>query len=202
MTSDSDDSRRVYDAWAADYETDVKEWGYDMPNRVATLLAKHTASAEMTSIWDAGCGDGLSGVELRKHFPKQSILGSDLSAEMLKVAKGRGCYTSLKHFDLNKYPYALEDAAFDAITCVGTLTYVEPGILQEFCRIVKPGGLVCYTNRSDRLQKFEVEEARLEKESCWRLIEKLGPLPYLPNHTDYAEKVQVYVYAYQSTKGS
>jgi ubiquinone/menaquinone biosynthesis C-methylase UbiE len=213
MTTNVDECRQVYDNWANNYEKDVNEWGYNMPDEVASLLNKHLSTDKQDrdlTILDAGAGDGLSGLALHKYFPssssmyqtKTTIIGTDISAQMLQIAKQRGCYSSVQEVDLNKLPLPFEDDTFDAISCVGVMTYVDPtkSLLQEFCRITKPGGYICYTHRTDKMQLFQDEEDRLEFEKYWKSIEKCGPIAYLPNHADFGEKIQAVIYVFQSLK--
>ena len=68
MTTNVDECRQVYDNWANNYEKDVNEWGYNMPDEVASLLNKHLSTDKQDrddlTILDAGAGDGLSGLSL------------------------------------------------------------------------------------------------------------------------------------------
>ena len=140
MTSNADDCRSVYDNWASDYGKDVEKWGYDMPSRVASLVARHLdPNKSPLRMLDAGAGDGLSGMALRDMFPNSHLTAVDLSSKMIDVAEKRGCYNDLQILDLNQPPFSFQPETFDAITCVGTMTYVDPaaGTLNEFCRLVK-----------------------------------------------------------------
>ena len=74
-----------------------------------------------------------------------------------------------------------------------------PNLTAEFIRIVKPGGFICYTNRTDKLDQFTEVEQQLETDKQWTLVEKLGPLPYLPNHPEFADQIKVFIYFYQRT---
>ena len=40
--------------------------------------------------------------------------------------------------DLMK-PLPLPFSSYDAITCVGVTTYIEPYVIVEWCKVVKPG---------------------------------------------------------------
>lgn len=214
MSSASEESLHAYNAWANNYEKDIHQWGYDLPDKVAAVLAKHWPPTSFSrtgqgKLLDVGAGDGLSGVSLRRSGfgPSFYMIGADLSPDMLRVASKRQCYDEIKELDLNQIPFSpFEDEvytnSFDAITCVGTMTYVDPkaGTLREFIRLVKPGGYICYTHRTDKLGQFQEEEAQLEREGLWKLIEKQGPIPYLPKNPDYGDKIQVVIYLFQKTK--
>jgi len=224
MSTNAEESRQVYDEWASQYEPDVQKWGYQLPEQVSTLLAKYVTSPDTkyvphkTSILDAGAGSGLVGSMLRKQpgFDQSQafIIGADYSTEMLKMAASRQCYDALVQLDLNKTPFCNNQLSqaflngdnaqtsvniFDAILSVGTMTYVDPnaGTLREFCRWVKPGGYICYTHRTDKLEAFRQQEEAMEQEGIWKLVEKVGPLPYLPSHPDYANDIQVVIHLYQ-----
>jgi ubiquinone/menaquinone biosynthesis C-methylase UbiE len=198
MTTDPGESLKVYDAWARNYERDIRLWGYDMPERVASLLTKFVVPSDSVKILDAGAGDGLSGVALRNVGYNQ-VQACDLSPEMLLVAESRKCYTQTDVLDLSQTPLPYADEAFDAVTCVGTLTYVDPdaGTLLDFIRITRSGGFICFTNRTDKLEKWEKEQARLESKGLWKLVDRSGPLPYLPGNPEYGENVKVVMYLYR-----
>lgn len=205
MTTDRDEALNVYDAWAEGYEADIRNWGYDMPERVAALLPKHLPPEKVTALLDAGAGDGLSGVALQK-AGYENIYGSDLSPKMLQVAKQRKCYAKTDVVDLSfsdephQFPYQAD--MFDAVTCIGTLTYVDPSAktLEEFVRVTKPGGFVCYTHRTDKADLWKPFEHELEVAGQWTRQEVIGPLPYLPHNPEYGDKVQVMIHLYRVQK--
>ena len=64
----------------------------------------------------------------------------------------------------------------------GTMTYINPdsGLLEEFMRIARHGGLICYTNRTDKLADWKETELDLEMKGYWSKEREIGPLPYLP----------------------
>jgi ubiquinone/menaquinone biosynthesis C-methylase UbiE len=90
-----------------------------------------------------GCSSSKAGVCLLLH-----IEANDLSPKMLELAKTRKCcYEKVRVVDMNQLPLPYPDDSFDAVTCVGTVTYLEPAVLGKFVRITRSGrGLVCYTN--------------------------------------------------------
>lgn len=50
-------------------------------------------------------------------------------------------------WDLNKFPYPIEDNSFDNIECYDVIEHVEniPQVMQECFRILKPGGIINMT---------------------------------------------------------
>ena len=85
-----DEAKKMYDDWAStgNYEKNVREWGYDMPEKVAAAASSQQLNApiEDCKVLDAGAGDGLSGVAL-KEVGFRNIIGTDLSPEMLAIAE-------------------------------------------------------------------------------------------------------------------
>ena len=82
-------------------------------------------------IFDAGCGTGLVGLQLKK-FGK-----ADLSQKLLDTVP-KQLYQKLIKVDLNK-PIDVKDNFYDATMCVGTFTFghVKPQALDEFVRVYK-----------------------------------------------------------------
>jgi len=197
MGTDTAQARQVYDAWAEQYEQDIRRWGYELPERMAILLKQYLPPTEATTVLDTGAGDGLSGMALQQVGYKH-IQGDDLSPGMLQIAKHRGCYEVTRVVDLSK-PLPYDKDSFDAVTCIGTLTYVEPtaGTLQEFVRVTKPGGYILYSNRNDKADKWRDEEKRLETLQKWAPVQTVGPIPYLPKNPEFGNEVEVTLYLYR-----
>lgn len=82
----------IYAKWAASYDADLAEAGYETPARVAAALREFSHVDAM--LLDFGCGTGLSGQAL-KDAGFQYIDGVDISPEMLDLAQGRGIYDAI-----------------------------------------------------------------------------------------------------------
>ena len=191
-------NEELYDNWASRYAGDVSSWGYDAPMRVAALLREHFDDAGSLSVLDAGCGDGQHG-QCLSAAGFRTIDGIDLSSKMLEGARGRGCYRDLSVCDMSKPLGAVVDGKYDVTSCVGTLTYLQPesGVLAEFARITAPGGLVCFTHRTDKVDEWRQYQSRLVESGAWALVAETPPLPYLPKHPEYADKIQMKVFVYK-----
>jgi SAM-dependent methyltransferase len=103
---------------------------------------------------------------------------------------------------LQKQPFPIKQDAFDAITCVGILTYIEDPYLlfEEFCRIVRPGGHIVFTHRKDFMKPHgfpEILEA-LEDKGHWKNLLTSEPEPYLPNNESFADEVKVIYFIFQT----
>tara|TARA_Y100000768_G_C23401038_1_gene417337 strand:- start:9 stop:521 length:513 start_codon:yes stop_codon:yes gene_type:complete len=119
------------------------DWNYTGPKETVETFVKYEKNNDIL-IFDAGCGTGLVGLELKKHGFK-NFHGADLSQTLLDTVP-KNLYQKLQKVDLNQN-IECEDNYYDAVMCVGTFTFghVKPTALDEFIRVTKPGGLICFT---------------------------------------------------------
>ena len=89
---------------------------------------------------DIGCGGGLTMLECAD--AGWSPVGVDVSAEQLRLARGRGC--EVLAADASALPF--EDGSFDAVVSTFTHTDVEDfeGLLREAARVLRAGGPFVY----------------------------------------------------------
>lgn len=160
---------QVYREWAKDYDDDVDSIGYQAPDEVAKAVQEKIPNA--MRILDAGCGTGLVGEAILKHFNDKRVVmdGCDLSAELMEVAreKERG-YDNLCKVNLKEtMPYI--DGLYDAVVCCGVFLQGHCGTecLDEMLRVVKEGGGVVFTVRQsfydDPSHRWQDKLAELEK---------------------------------------
>ena len=161
----------VYRDWAKkyDYDNDHVLGTVSQPksvNLLSTRLKDKTAK-----IIDVGCGTGLVGEKLKA---KDFIYfdGLDISKDMLSIAKSRG-YRNLFLGSLNKQLPVLDDA-YDAAMCIGVFTHghVSSDGFNELCRIVKPGGFVCFTINEGVFEEYGFKEmiAEFQLNKAWEVI--------------------------------
>ena len=83
-------------------------------------------------------------------------------------------YQKLSKIDLNK-KIDIPDNTYDAVMCVGTFTYghVKPNALDEFLRITKNKGLICFTINEGIYEEygFDAKIKNLKKNKKWILKE-------------------------------
>ena len=129
-----------------------------------------------SKLLDVGAGTGLVAEELvKRNFTNIDAL--DPSEPLLKEAEKKGVYKNL-YVDIlgPKQRLKIEDGVYDGAIAVGvfTLNHVKAeGAMDEMARVVKSGGLVCFTIREDVM--FDKEYGYEEKmdELCQRKIWKL-----------------------------
>ena len=131
------------------------------PKLAAEMLVEHLSSRMEVSeaeIFDAGCGTGLVGQDLRKLGVK-TIDGCDISDRMRDIAQGTGVYRSLSSIDLNGFA-TLPDLKYDAVICVGTMTqgHVAREAFLDSYRLTKHKGLILVTIRDSVWEKNGYED--------------------------------------------
>ena len=192
LSTDSRETAAYYDAWAENYDQTLAQWSYRSPAIVAAMLKGDLAPDE--PILDAGCGTGLSGRALHAAGFRR-VTGMDISQASLDVAAQADVYERLLQVNLQEVPLPLQTDEFAAAQCVGVLTYVPDteAILREFCRVVRPGGLVAFTQREDLFEERNVAAVMqtLAKEGLLTRISVSEPQAYLPGNADYADQVKV-----------
>ena len=162
-----------YVKWTQDnqYNLDMVDWNYSGPKNAVKLFSKYACDKSMV-ILDAGCGTGLVGKELLKEG-FTNFIGLDFSQEMLNLVP-KHLYQKLELVDLNS-PLKFVDNNFDAILCVGTFTYghVKAHSLNEFLRITKQGGLICFTVNEGIYEKYDFDKKirELEENKKWYILE-------------------------------
>ena len=164
---------KYYDEWGEGnkYDKDMVDWNYTGPKETSKVFNKYQKNKSI-KIYDAGCGTGLVGVELKKYGFK-NFYGADLSQKLLDLVP-KDLYQKLDKIDLNK-SIQEKDNTFDAVLCVGTFTYghVKPPALEEFIRITKNKGLICFTINEGIHEEygFDKKIEQLNKINKWKEIE-------------------------------
>ncbi len=152
---------KYYDEWGTNnkYDQDMIDWDYTGPKETVEIFKNHAKNKKI-KIYDAGCGTGLVGVELK----------NDLSQKLLDLVP-HGLYKNLSKTDLNK-PLNIKDNQYDAVLCVGTFTFghVKPPALDEFIRISKNKGLLCFTINEGIYEEygFDKKIKELTEKNLWK----------------------------------
>lgn len=195
-STSSGEVAKSYDDWADSYEQTLADWDYRSPDDAAQLLRARAAAD--AAILDAGCGTGLTGLALRRAGFLGPIDGIDISPSSLGEAEKHGLYRKLDTADLQKTPLAIAAARYDALICIGVLTYVpdSEACLREFARLVRPGGTVLISQRDDLFAEraYGACLSALAEAKIFTDIAVSEPKPYLPANPDFADDIRV-IYA-------
>ena len=111
-----------------------------------------------TRLLDFGCGSAASCLHLARFFPEAEILGVDMAAPLLDLARARAGHYGLEHLRFLESPDAesLPEGIgqFDAVFLNALYEHLLPaerrGLLPLIWRAVKPGGLLFVTETPNR----------------------------------------------------
>jgi predicted TPR repeat methyltransferase len=133
----------LFDQYADKFDDSlVKSLGYRVPDLLAEAISGQ-GRGRFGLVIDLGCGTGLMGERLR---PVADMLeGYDISAEMLRKARGKGIYDLLVKADLQTSD--LPPASADLITAADVFMYVGAldGIVVKAASTLRGGGLFAFS---------------------------------------------------------
>ena len=134
------DNIELYSVWAETYDMDfINEMQYKLHFSVADEFILNGGEG---LVLDVGAGTGaLAQALLQKG--KFSIEATDISEEMLKIAKSKNIYKRSFLSDLTK-EIPVDNSFYDGVVSSGTFTHghVGPSSIGELVRVTKPGGLI------------------------------------------------------------
>ncbi|MEM8663435.1 MAG: class I SAM-dependent methyltransferase [Pseudomonadota bacterium] len=136
-TVDGQDVKSAYARWAPVYEIIAT------PTVPARKRAAKRVNAVGGRFLEAGVGSGSA---LPLYTDNVSLVGVDLSHDMLKIARARAeklpNVEAIVEMDL--MTLAFPDNAFDGVICMFTITAVPDAerVVTEFARVTRPGGTI------------------------------------------------------------
>lgn len=132
--------------FAETFEAKLAQLGYRAPALVGETLAEVLAEVPPKSlrVVDAGCGTGLCAEQVARWV--RSLVGVDLSGQMLQQARKRDAYDELVQAELVAF-LASRPACCELLISADTLCYF--GRLDEFAAVARrslvPGGWLVFT---------------------------------------------------------
>jgi len=136
---------KAYDRWAPVYDM-VFGSVFERGRRAAIAAAEEVGGR----ILEVGVGTGIS---LPDYSPDNRIFGVDISEMMLRKARDRVAELDLTHVEglavMDARHLEFPDASFDVVVAQYVITAVpDPeGTLNEFARVLKPGGEIILLSR-------------------------------------------------------
>ena len=143
----------LFDDYAPTFEKClVQTLGYDVPQKIETLLAQDYADADGTVSQqlavDLGCGTGLAGAQL-KHRCVGRLVGCDLSRRMIEEArKKRGVFDELEACDCVAFlQRRVVPGSADLIVAADVLLYLRDlaDLFDAVGTALQPGGLFVFS---------------------------------------------------------
>jgi predicted TPR repeat methyltransferase len=136
---------RLFDGHAEDFDRIlVKDLAYRTPWLIADLVTKYLPEPRRLDILDLGCGTGLCADSL--YTVAGTMIGVDLSSEMLKRAAQRNRYTKLLQGDIVQVMES-QERQFDLIVAADVFVYVGglEAVFEESRRLMRDGALFVFS---------------------------------------------------------
>ena len=169
-----DEVKDAYEKWADAYEHDsLQKLWFASPKACVQTLLKF-CPPEGKNILDIGAGTGVLAQMICSLGHKAANFdGMDLSPGMLKHLVKKGIYNKVEAWDMMKYPWPFQSNTYDGSMCNGVLIYVDdPNCLDEFVRVMKPGGICVIMFRHDGYPDYEAKDKELRAAGKWELVHK------------------------------
>jgi ubiquinone/menaquinone biosynthesis C-methylase UbiE len=129
----------VFDRIARFYDAAILQRVVYRPNHDAVV--SELRRAEASRVLDVGCGTGILATRIWRDVSPEIVFGCDPSLGMLEQARERSPDVRWLHGSAEQVP--LDDGSLDAVVTTEAFQFFDqPAALEEFCRLLKPGGIV------------------------------------------------------------
>ena len=146
----------LFDVFASDFDSVLKDLNYDSPNIIAQYLKGYLADKknEKLSFLDLGCGSGLCGKYLKKIFKKSRLVGVDISSQMLLKAKEKNVYDELVKNDITDC-FCGDNLKFDVVVASDVFTYFGnlDSVFKKVDSLLCKKGVFAFTVSENNLNK-------------------------------------------------
>ena len=173
---------RAYALWAPVYDF-VFGAVFDAGRRASIAAAEQACGPKGGRILEVGVGTGIS---LSDYSRAHKIVGIDISEPMLRKAQEKVAALDLNNVEalsvMDAERMALPDQAFDVVVAQFVITAVPnpEATLDEFARVIKPGGEIVLVNHigaeNGPRRVFEICFAPLARRLGWRPEFRFGRL--------------------------
>ncbi|MGE5539743.1 MAG: tetratricopeptide repeat protein [Gemmatimonas sp.] len=148
----------LFDHYAPRFDQSLRSLKYRIPEMMFDMVAETWPGAER-EIADLGCGTGLCGPLFRPMA--RTLVGVDLSANMLDQARARGVYDDLVKAEIGAF-LAPRRSAFDLLIAADVLVYIGDleALFGEAKRALREGGGFILSVESHDGEGFAIRPSR------------------------------------------
>ena len=171
------ETQELYNEWAATYEADVTDNGYETPGRCASALASFMDDRSKP-ILDFGCGTGLSGTALAA-AGFTAMDGADINGAMLDLARAKSIYRELLLTSIEN-PLPPQVNAYSAVCAIGSIGIgaAPAPVLGQLLSAMAPSSLLVFSLNDHTLEHpvyADTLSSFVGAGSCEIVLEDYGP---------------------------
>jgi len=143
-----DDILKTFDKAAKDYDNN-KQFIISSKKLITYISDKNYTSS--SKVLDLSTGTGNVAIQIAKKYPSISILGVDISSQMLSIAKRKINKLNIKNIKLVEQDVETLDFSkneFDTITCAYGLFFFPnmQEVYKNICTFIKPSGQFIFSS--------------------------------------------------------
>jgi ubiquinone/menaquinone biosynthesis C-methylase UbiE len=130
----------LFKLWSPIYDSAIFQRPYY--RRVHARMMATLAALSPKRVLDLGCGTAQLTDDLRRSWPDATVVGLDISAEMLAAAQRRLGASTIEFVRANSAALPFADGSFDLVTSsLSYHWYPDAGrVLAQLARVIRPGG--------------------------------------------------------------
>jgi predicted TPR repeat methyltransferase len=150
--------QHIYKNFAASYESRMLEdLKYAGPQRMIEAVDSVIGGKTGMAVLDLGCGSGLAGITFRPRAA--SLIGVDLSPDMIELARARNLYDRLEVGEITDW-LNTSDTAFDLIVSTDCIIYFGDltGIIAAAAARLRPGGIFAFSTELGKRAPFHLTD--------------------------------------------
>ncbi len=146
----------LFNQYAPYYDKHLTEQlQYNVPQQLRELVEHDHHAEQAWTILDLGCGSGLSGLAFKPMA--KTLIGIDLSADMIKQAANKNIYDQLRRADV--HDAITEYSEIDCIIAADVFTYIGnlSAITQACYNALRPGGLLAFSTERSFKEDYRLQ---------------------------------------------
>jgi predicted TPR repeat methyltransferase len=149
----------VYRKFAPHFDKNLcDELGYEGPQRLQGTVESILGAREGLAVLDLGCGSGLAGVRFKPRAA--TLIGVDLSPEMIELARARGIYDQLEVAEITDW-LGRAPQQFDLV--IGCDCFIYFGDISQLtvpaAKVLRPGALFAFTLEKGKEYPFVLTDS-------------------------------------------
>jgi predicted TPR repeat methyltransferase len=151
--------QQLYSRFSSFYEKNVcDDLGYQGPEHLQTMVESVLGARDRLDILDLGCGSGLAGVRFNPRAA--TMIGVDLSPEMIELARARNLYDRLEVAEITAW-LARAQQQFDLIVACDSFIYFGDlnQVVAPAARLLRPSGVFAFTVEKGARQPFALTDS-------------------------------------------